>query len=56
MLFANIDGGTTAFGVALVVTVEYDVVFSQFSEQAPSRTAPRRVRTSFAGSRPIIKN
>ncbi len=34
--FSNCDGATTAFGVSMTVSVEYDVMFGQFTEVAPS--------------------
>ncbi len=35
-MFCNIDSATTAFGVSIMVEIEYDVVFKQWSDEGPS--------------------
>ncbi len=44
--FSNCDGATTAFGVSMTVSVEYDVLFGQFTEVAPSISKSPIVRVS----------
>lgn len=46
LAFANTDGAVTAFGIAMSVTVEYDVMFGQFAEVAPSSRVNRFSRIS----------
>lgn len=46
LAFANTDGAVTAFGISMSVTVEYDVMFGQFAEVAPSSRVNRFSRTS----------
>ncbi len=45
LLFSNMDATVTSFGIALQVLIEYDVLFGQFAEVAPSlknTNVPRR--------------
>jgi len=46
LAFANTDGAVTAFGVSMTVSIEYDVMFGQFAEVAPSISKSPVVRVT----------
>jgi hypothetical protein len=49
LIAANVDGTTTAFGLAIEAHIEYDVVFKQWKDEAPSRLEGKAVRYSSRG-------